>query len=81
MDKVSERLERMQGEFVSEKAEVARGWKDRKWKVKMENRGRVPLDHARDEPKWEEYPHTPAVFVRVATKGLRDTELGRVYGR
>jgi len=22
-------------------------------------------------PEWEEYPHTPAVFVRVASKGLR----------
>jgi hypothetical protein len=21
-------------------------------------------------PKWEEYPHTPAVFVRAAAKGL-----------
>jgi hypothetical protein len=26
-------------------------------------------------PEWEEYPHTPAVFVRVANKGVR------VYGK
>jgi hypothetical protein len=22
-------------------------------------------------PEWEEYPHTPAIFVRVAKKGVR----------
>ena len=28
-----------------------------------------PFDFAQGEPKWEEYPHTPGVFARVANKG------------
>ena len=32
---------------------------------------RVPVAAtAQAFPKWEEYPHTPAVFVRVANKGV-----------
>jgi hypothetical protein len=28
------------------------------------------VEEARGVPEWEEYPHTPGVFVRVANKGL-----------
>ena len=35
--------------------------------------GRLQLETGKTDravPKWEEYPHTPGVFVRVANKGL-----------
>jgi hypothetical protein len=31
---------------------------------------RLNVEEASTVPEWEEYPHTPAVFVRVANKGL-----------
>src|SRR6266699_5538473 len=35
-----------------------------------QGRGWVPFAHtAQGEPEWEEYPHTPGVFVRVRNKG------------
>ena len=30
----------------------------------------VAMSRRQDVPEWEEYPHTPGVFVRVANKGL-----------
>jgi hypothetical protein len=37
--------------------------------VKRKNLNTAASDERR-VPKWEEYPHTPGVFVRVANKGV-----------
>jgi hypothetical protein len=32
------------------------------------------IGYFRGEPKWEEYPHTPGVFARVANKGIKSRQ-------
>jgi hypothetical protein len=36
----------------------------------LNKKGVLVAETARPIPKWEEYPHTPGVFVRAANAGL-----------